>query len=165
MLAKCRQIKNENVALYAERLLGFAQDSFPEGIYEDAVQRQLVNFFTDGLQDQSIKVKILRAEVGNLEEAVKIASKEQNVQRQVKIRFGTPTMSQMIKESQHEQHEPMDISAVRGMRCFNCKTTGHKAVHCPKRNVREIQIERRCWSCGRPGHISRYCWVGNHQEN
>ena len=93
-------------------MLGLAQDSFQEGIYEDAVQRQLVNFFIDGIQDQNIKIKILRSEVGNLEEAVKIASREQNLLRQVKIRFDTPTMSKIIKESQHEQHEPMDISAV-----------------------------------------------------
>ena len=72
-------------------LLGLAQDSFQEGIYEDAVQRQLVNFFIDGIQDQNIKIKILRSEVGNLEEAVKIASMEQNLLRQVKIRFDTPT--------------------------------------------------------------------------
>lgn len=46
LLLKCRQNKDENVQVYAERLLNLAEEAFPE--VGPSVQRQLVGAFADG---------------------------------------------------------------------------------------------------------------------
>ena len=50
-LQKCKQRRDETVALFAERLYGLAEESFPDEVETEPVQRQLVGFFVDGMID------------------------------------------------------------------------------------------------------------------
>lgn len=58
LLLKCRQNKDENVQVYAERLLNLAEEAFPEG--GPSVQRQLVGAFADGLASDRLRLKVVR---------------------------------------------------------------------------------------------------------
>ena len=54
LLQKCKQRKGETVALLAERLYGLAEESFPDEMEAEPVQRQLPGFFVDGLADTAV---------------------------------------------------------------------------------------------------------------
>lgn len=58
ILLKCRENKDENVQVYAERLLNLAEEVFPEG--GPSVQGQLVGAFADGLASDRLRLKVMR---------------------------------------------------------------------------------------------------------
>ena len=56
---------NESVSLYAERMFRLSRDAYSNAELTDPTsyslaQRQLVNYFIDGLYDKSIKLKLMR---------------------------------------------------------------------------------------------------------
>jgi len=90
-----RQRNDENVQLFAERILtlgteayqGFRDDRTHEGL----IEKQLVGFFIDGLNDDHLKVKLMRDNPQRLAEAVNTALMEQNLRKRFMLRSGRPT--------------------------------------------------------------------------
>ena len=80
ILKKLRQKSNENIQIFGERILEFSEDAF-EGhdMTSELIQRQLIDFFIDGLQNYSAAEKIIRDSPTNLEVAIDITSKEQKL--------------------------------------------------------------------------------------
>ena len=54
LLQKCKQRKGETVALFVEQLYGLAEESFPDKMEAEPVQRRLAGFFVDGLADTAV---------------------------------------------------------------------------------------------------------------
>ena len=78
LLGRIRQGRNENVQIFAERLLNLAQQAFQDQ-GGPVMEQQLIGFFIDGLVSNAIKMKILRESPNTFQEAIKIATAEQNL--------------------------------------------------------------------------------------
>ena len=53
LLRKVRQKEGESVQVYAERIMSLAEDAFGgQGMQNQAIQDQLIGFFTDGDDDE-----------------------------------------------------------------------------------------------------------------
>ena len=78
MLTQTVQKKGENIQLYAERILSLAEEAFL-GQGGNAIERQLIVTFVDGLTNESLKMTILRKKPDNLQDAIAIATNEQNL--------------------------------------------------------------------------------------
>ena len=59
MLHKARQVKNESVQVYAQRLYALANDAFTK-VDKAVVELQLVAFFIDGLYHDFLCMKVMR---------------------------------------------------------------------------------------------------------
>ena len=59
LLGRIRQGRNENVQIFAERLLSLAQQAFQDQ-WGPVIEQQLIGFFIDDLVSNATKMKILR---------------------------------------------------------------------------------------------------------
>lgn len=91
LLLKCRQNKDENVQVYAERLLNLAEEAFPEG--GPSVQRQLVGAFADGLASDRLRLKVVRDNPATVQEVINTARGEQNLFKRFNLRTGRENFS------------------------------------------------------------------------
>ena len=172
LLRQCKQKPQENVQIYAERLLTLAEQAYaglPQGDGAQAsIERQLVTYFTDGLAFDYLKMKVLRDNPATLQAAVTIAAGEQNLRKRFDLRLKGSS------NSDNRREEPMEVGHYRPQKkCFNCKRAGHVAKECRVRKVNEVNCDLNvrhrhliCWSCGKRGHIKRDCplWQGQGQE-
>ena len=69
LLREVQQKPGETAQVYAKRLLTLAKDAYPaqQGA---AVQRQQIDIFVDGLQEDQLKLKVLRANPQTLDAAI-----------------------------------------------------------------------------------------------
>ena len=109
LLRKVQQKPGETVQVYAERLLTLAEDAYPaqQGA---AVQRQQIDIFVDGLQEDKLKLKVLRANPQTLDAAVTTATNEQSLRK----RFSLRTRHQYVPTEDDDQMEvdhigPLDV--------------------------------------------------------
>ena len=109
LLHRIRQERNENVQLYAERLLNLAKDDFQGEGQNPAdlapIEQQLVGFFTDCLYYDYLKIKVMR-ENPELRPAVAIAISEQNLRKRLNLRTG-----RQLEDYEYREIEPMDMFA------------------------------------------------------
>ena len=74
MLGKIKQKPGENVPIFAERLYNLAEEVFKdENVLQPIIQKQLVNFFINGLSVDYLKMKIMRENPDTYQNAVAIA--------------------------------------------------------------------------------------------
>lgn len=157
LLRSIRQKPGENIQIYAERILSLAEEAF-EGQGGNTVERQLIDTFVDGLiNNDQLKMKILRDNPDTLQGAISIATKEQNLRARVNH---SSTFHSAQKSERRE--EPMEVDHYRPIKCFKCKKIGHTAKKC--RVVNSVNNDTgqekkkiRCWGCGKQGHILRNC--------
>ena len=172
LLRNIRQKMAENVQVYAERLLSIAEDSFPGGVgaggnpaQVQAIERQLVDQFVDGLANDGMKMKVMRGNPNTLQAAVALAMEEQNLRKRFDLRTKTPRMNDRI--DRQEGPVPMEIDHMRPRRrCNICNRFGHIPKDCRARERQVNVIENRprqkredviCWSCQGKGHFAREC--------
>ena len=109
LLRRIRQERNENVQIYAERLLNLAEDNFQGEGQNSAelapIERQLVGFFTDGLYYDYLKIKVMRENPEELMRAVAIAMAQQNLRTRLNFR------KRQLEDREYRDIEPMDVSA------------------------------------------------------
>ena len=125
LLQKVKQKPDENVQLYAERLLALTEEALliqQTGI--QPIQTQLMGYFIDGRAYDYLKIKVMRDNPATLADAVNIAMNEQNLRRRFDLR----------KDHTNDilRHEsPMEVDNYRpDKRCFNCHKKGHLANKC-----------------------------------
>ncbi|MEW8547733.1 MAG: hypothetical protein AB2693_29850 [Candidatus Thiodiazotropha sp.] len=187
LLRRIRQEKDENVQIYAERLLNLAEDAFQgEGQNPGElapIERQLVGYFTDGLYYDYLKIKVMRENPDELRRAVAIAMAEQNLRKRFNLRTG--------RQLEERQIEPMEVSSARPRYCRICRRQGHTAATCRLRQQQQVNTLRnvaaiqnnagrenpvapsrstgndstmRCWSCGGIGHRRATCYRWRQQQ-
>lgn len=126
LLRKVKQKSDENVQLFAERLLTLAEEAFTGqngGIA--AIERQLVGFFIDGLAHDYLKMKVMRENPATLQAAVTSTMNEQNLRKRFNLRVG--------RAETFRREEPVQIDHLRpSRRCFKCNQMGHLSKDCKK---------------------------------
>ena len=146
LLRSVKQKTGETIQVFAERILSLAEMAYlNQG--GDAVERQLIDIFVDGITNDPLKMKILRDQPHHLQGAIAIATNKQNLRVRVQM---THSHAQSI------HHEPMEVDHSRGQRFrgqnhpnrFNRINSAN-----PAQNFRQI----KCWNCGMLGHVSRDC--------
>lgn len=194
MLRSIKQKPNENVHAYVERLLALAEDAYVgynNGQQQAAglaiIERQLIDYFIDGLHEEHLKFKVMRDSPATLQAAVTSATNEQTLRLRYNLRF-----------SNNKKEEPMEVDHFRPQRrCQYCHRSGHDIKECRTRqrqinsvsqeirqvdnkqlhpndnyqnqskyNSQSLQSNQRarhnfrnieCWNCGKLGHIRRNC--------
>ena len=110
LLRRIRQERNENVQIYAERLLNLAEDDFQGEGQNPAelapIERQLVGFFTDGLYYDYLKTKVMREKPEELRRTLAIAMAEQNLRKRFNLKTG-----RQLEDCEYRDIEPIDVSA------------------------------------------------------
>ena len=145
LLQKEKQKKDESVQFYAERLLTRAEEAFPDSDLQvdEAVERQLLQIFVDGLAHDFLKVKLLRESPATFKRAVEVATNEQDLKRKIELRMGRkPDMLRdsfrMSTHANEQGHEPMDVDhARRHAGCYLCGNPRHLARDCPQKNRKQ----------------------------
>ena len=141
LLHKIKQKHDENIPVFAERLLALAGQAYTaESLRTAEVQKQLVNFFVDGLLYDYIKIKVMRENPDNFQDSVTTAMTEFNFRKRVDLRTGHDYYSRSNFDSRQE--EPMDVSHYRPKQKFNPKFK---------------QKFQRCRICGRTNHPTNRC--------
>ena len=164
VLRTTRQKGVETVQIYAERLLGVAEQAWPgEPLSQPLIQQQLIDVFIDGLLDSAIARKVLREAPDTLGRAVHIAVNEQNLTKKFTLRNCAPPSSQPRVKRERPQsrdsEEPMEVDAFLG-RCYKCNRVGHRASQCRTKKVHAVIIPTQglsCYKCGQQGHGLATC--------
>ena len=166
LLRKVKQRQGENVQVYAERLLNLAEDAFV-GQAGAAIDQQLVGFFIDGLTYDYMKMKVMRDNPATLQDAITVATNEQNLRKRFDLRSGN--RSSMDKGSAIDNFGPesMEVDHFRRQtRCYICNRKGHKAKDCRQKQQAVNAVSYRpkqsyitvvCWHCQKRGHFARDC--------
>lgn len=171
ILRRMRQFPEESVQLYSERFLRVADEAYPDSKNDQTkafIQAQMTGTFIDGLNQDYLKMKLLREAPKTFEDAVELAVREQNLRKRFNLRneginqnvdwnaqnsFGNYSMQNQGSNLQNQlgtsllgyqaidqrQIEPMEIGCMRKQICIRCKGRGHSAKVCPSR----IETERR----------------------
>lgn len=144
LLRQVKQKTGETIQNYAERILSLAEEAY-DNQGGNAVERQLIDIFVDGLVNDQLKMKILRDQPNTLQGAVGIATNEQNLRVRVQMSHHN--------YSSNNTHTPMEVDHSRGQRFkfrnrFNSVNSTVNA---------QAQRQVKCWHCGMLGHISRDC--------
>ena len=84
LLRRVKQKQVESIQHYCEQILSLAEEAYiNQG--GDAVERQLIDIFVDGLTNDKLKMKILREQPNTLQGAVATATNEQNLRARVQM--------------------------------------------------------------------------------
>lgn len=154
LMARTKQGKQETVPFFAERLQAMAREAYPKrGEREHAVvQRQLVGYFVDGLEKDQLKVKLLRKNPATFEEAIEIASREENLQKKFALRMQPDRSPKGVTDKGDRQGAGIDRYQRFG--------TGRREGPREEDHYRP----QTCFKCGKKGHNSRECWHREVQE-
>ena len=187
LLRQTKQKPNENVQLYAERIMSLAEDGYDDNT-DDQIQKQLVDIFVNGLTNDQLRLTILRKNPESLRRAVDIATTEFNLKYRIAVasgqsgqrfQFSAKPYNAGGHSSSSQGHEPMEVDSSRSLRCFKCKRRGHRAKDC--KAVRAVNVicfacgqeghmagdcknprkQITCFKCGKKGHIAPDCWGNN----
>ena len=159
-LAKIRQGGTEGIQEYIQRVVRLAEGAYA-GVdgRNEVVSKQFLGFFIEGLREREIKMAVMKDKPQTLEAAYQKALSEWKW----KIR---------LDEGSEYEDEPMEvchsrrrlrIEAVGPVKSNNkntCQKKGTKGnVMRPRDKSPEIGRNQgiRYWSCGREGHIQRFC--------
>ena len=130
-----------------------------QGMQNQAIQDQLIGFFTDGLSQDFMKMKVMQDNPHNFQAAVDVSLIEQNLRKRFNLRSGK-------RESDwgdSSGHQPMDVDHILPVqRCFKCNKKGHIARDClskPKVKVVQGSPQARgfniiCWGAKNVGIFS-----------
>lgn len=133
LLRKTKQKDTESVQIYSERLLQVAEDAYPDAQDDDRgiVQQQLVNAFCDGLAYDYLKMKVMRENPQTLEDAVRLAMREQNLRKRFNLRkddsnevfppIGNQRQDTTRTDTDTRPIVPMEIDHSRQRQCYRCK--------------------------------------------
>ena len=181
LLRQVKQHRQESVALYAEIIYNLARDAYQqEHLTSDEakqiVQIQLVNYFIDGLAEDSMRMKLLRDQPSSLDAALKRAMDEQNLRRRFEIRTNKTFRAERVAPHTQREETPMGTDHVRPKHCTVCNRKGHTAVTCFRKQTNAVDkghmyqrdrplhhnndrsgTKRLCYFCQSDSHLIGNC--------
>jgi len=160
ILRTLKQKQNENTQVFAERIMSLAERAY-DSLDNHVVQNQLIDIFVTGLFQESLKITILRKKPETLEHALNIALDELNLRQRIgmSIHRDSNTVSrQSNRGATNTDHEPMDVSHMRKLKCYKCGRLGHTIRNC-RVKIQSVDRSIVCWGCGLEGHILRNCLI------
>ena len=99
-LKRTRQKNGESVQNFYQRIISLAEESYPgHNLTNNVLQEQLIEIFVDGLLDNSMAKRLLRARPGNMTAALHLATQEQQATRTYELRRG---------------EQPMEVDVIHG---------------------------------------------------
>ena len=180
LLKKITQGDNESHIFFAERIYKLSTDVFSREEMANPgskalAERQLVNYFMDGLKDSNIKLKVMRGNPATLDDAVRIARSEHTIMQRFALRnpghrfrhqHAGPRPNVRRDETDrgprddYRVEQPMEIDHIRPRhpRYQNARSNQNRYRREDRRaNVHAVAEERKCYFCGAPGHFKRDC--------
>ena len=136
LFRKVSQGKNEIIQAFHERVLDLAEQAFVgANISQPAYQTQIVMCFTDGLRDNRIARHVIRSRSQTLEGALKAATSELNLLKQLDARGKNEYIP---PNTPHRMEEPMEIDVTSLIKS-------------------RPRFQGNCYKCGIKGLIVRLC--------
>ena len=177
-LRKIKQMSEESVQLYSERLLRLAEDAYSAPFDErefKLVQKQLVDIFCDGLCHDYLRMKVMRCDPQIYEEAVEIAMKEQNLRTRFNLRSNEKNEPQ-INDTNSDLVGSQNLRLNRGesnlnsqltMRVNKCQNTGqNQNTRTPlETQNKDSKVEKLCYRCHSEGHTVWECPLRENNKN
>lgn len=105
-LSNICQRPHEMVQNYAERIIQLAQEAYAN--YDQhlpLIENQLTGIFLKGLSDEAIKVRLLRERPATFQEAVRIATREQDLKIRCKLHASEHLRTFHSHAQSHEQNQ------------------------------------------------------------
>ena len=139
-----------SVAIFAERILDVATVAFPEkNLDNHIITSQLIEVFVDGLADFGTSKEILRLrkekKIKTLEDAVRIARDDADVQQRMAIRRKEVPM----------EVDPVHTSAGKGAAAAAAEMTSLSCYYCGKRgHMKRDCRSLTCYSCQGQRHMA-----------
>ena len=132
LLRKIKPKPRENIQIFAERNLALAEKAFL-GQGGDVVERQLIDTFVDGINNDQLKLKILRDRPDTLQGAISIATNEQNLRARGALSH-LAEMKHLWREVDHSGNRRFFRSQqnrhVNAIKCWKCGQEGHRIKDC-----------------------------------
>ncbi|CAG2189918.1 unnamed protein product [Mytilus edulis] len=140
LLRQLKQKGDESVQIYAENLLNLANEAYSDlDGHNDAIERELVGIFIDGLAHSYLKMKLMRENPATFSLAVKSAMTEQNLRKRFTLR------TERVDEPRYKTIRPMTLTRPRRTEPLN----SHEPME-----IDHYRDAKRCYSCGK---INRKC--------
>ena len=146
LLRNIRQRVGESVQNYAERVVTLASEAyenFDQGL--DLIDHQLIGTYIEGLNDESIKFRLLRIAPTTFQDTVAAATREQNYQIRCRLhKDNRPIEHNTDRHNKPmlECNESMEIDHLRrGIFCQICKRSNHTSADCRHRryHINEVR--------------------------
>ena len=164
-----KQKEHEDVRDCYLRLVKLATRMYGQELYSSTVQTLIVDTFIEGISDEQLACELLRKSPSTLEEALMIATNEQQLQRSLQLRMKREDAPRTDSECEPTNHQLTQkaqpaptLMAVRVKTrrinqmtignqgrnrpyCHRCRMFGHRPIRCRKYPV-------SCGTCGQRGH-------------
>ena len=130
MLRKIKQKPGETISLFSERIYELSKDAYADCDVEqklgakEMAEKQMVNYFVDGLIDISVKLKVLREGCSNLADALAVARNEAAFMRRFELR--NLNVHRYRPTTEHSGA----ASFGHTVECWKCGTLRHYARDC-----------------------------------
>ena len=126
-----------------------------------------IDAFVNFVKSKAVECKFTNVEEAVVDQVIK-GVRDKEIQQKLLMEEGTLTISRALniakaieiakETSQAMRNSENSVNTLNERKCYVCGKRGHIARFCKNANQ---QPERKCFTCGRPGHISRFCRNAN----